>query len=134
VVLRRELRRQQLEGFFAKLPRTEVVLEACGGSHHWGRVLMALGRRVRLIPPRGDTRRRPNQRAELRPHCGCLAVQVEASSRRLARPDTEAEVDGRQATAGRISRQGDERLRQLLVLGATVVVRTVKPGSRHASA
>ena len=37
----------------------------------------------------------------LRPHGGCLAVQVEASSRRLARPDTEAEVDGRQATAGR---------------------------------
>ena len=44
---------------------------------------------------------RPDQRAELRPHGGCLAVQVEASSRRLARPDTEAEVDGRQATAGR---------------------------------
>jgi transposase len=35
---------------------------------------------------------------------------------------------------GRISRQGGERLRQLPVLGATAVVRTVKPGSRHASA
>ena len=35
---------------------------------------------------------------------------------------------------GGISRQGNERLRQLLVLGATAVVRTVKPGSRHASA
>jgi transposase len=51
VLLRRELRRQQLERFFAKLPPMDVVLEACGGSHHWGRVLTALGHRVRLIPP-----------------------------------------------------------------------------------
>jgi transposase len=51
VVLRRELRRQQLEAFFRKQPPTDVVLEACGGSHHWGRVLSALGHQVRLIPP-----------------------------------------------------------------------------------
>jgi len=51
VVLRRELRRQQLEGFFRKVPPTEVVLEACGSSHHWGRLLTALGHRVRLIAP-----------------------------------------------------------------------------------
>lgn len=49
-VLRRELRRAQLEGFFAKLAPVEVALEACGGSHHWGRRLIALGHRVRLIP------------------------------------------------------------------------------------
>jgi transposase len=48
-VLRRELKRHQVEGFFAKLPPTEVVVEACGGSHHWGRKLTALGQR--LIPP-----------------------------------------------------------------------------------
>jgi transposase len=28
-----------------------VALEACGGSHHWGRRLAALGHGVRLIPP-----------------------------------------------------------------------------------
>ena len=50
-VLRRELRRSQVEGFFQKQPATEVVLEACGGSHHWGRRLTALGHRVRLLPP-----------------------------------------------------------------------------------
>lgn len=50
-VLQRELRRAQLAAFFRKLPPTDVVLEACGGSHHWGRVLIALGHRVRLIPP-----------------------------------------------------------------------------------
>ena len=36
-VLRRELKRHQVEPFFRKQPSTEVVLEACGGSHHWGR-------------------------------------------------------------------------------------------------
>ena len=50
-VLRRELRRSQMEVFFGKQEATEVVLEACGGSHHWARVLGRLGHRVRLIPP-----------------------------------------------------------------------------------
>jgi len=49
-VLRRNLRRRELLTFFEKLPPAEVVLEACGGSHHWGRALAALGHRVRLIP------------------------------------------------------------------------------------
>jgi transposase len=51
VVLRRDLKRAQLEPFFRKLAATEVVMEACGGSHHWGRVLSSLGHQVRLIPP-----------------------------------------------------------------------------------
>jgi len=50
-VLRRELKRGQVESFFAKQEVTEVVLEACGGSHHWGRLLSKLGHRVRLVPP-----------------------------------------------------------------------------------
>ncbi len=50
-VLRRELRRGHVEQFFAKLAPTEVVLEACGGSHHWGRLLSGMGHRVKLIPP-----------------------------------------------------------------------------------
>jgi transposase len=49
-VLRRNLRRRDLRAFFEKQPPVEVVLEACGGSHHWGRWLMSLGHRVRLIP------------------------------------------------------------------------------------
>ena len=49
--MRRKFRRGQVEAFFAKLAPTEVVFEACGGSHHWGRVLSGLWHRVRLIPP-----------------------------------------------------------------------------------
>lgn len=37
-MLRRELKRSQVEAFFSKQEATEVVLEACGGSRHWGRV------------------------------------------------------------------------------------------------
>src|SRR5437016_4722552 len=50
-VLRRNLRRGELLRYFERLPPVEVALEACGGSHHWGRALAALGHRVRLIPP-----------------------------------------------------------------------------------
>lgn len=50
-ILRREIRRGQVEEFFAKLNRTEVALEACAGAHHWGRVLGAMGHRIKLIPP-----------------------------------------------------------------------------------
>lgn len=50
-LLRRNVRRRELVGFFAKLPPVEVAIEACGGSHHWGRTLTALGHQVRLIPP-----------------------------------------------------------------------------------
>ncbi|HKJ61540.1 MAG TPA: IS110 family transposase, partial [Hyphomicrobiales bacterium] len=45
-VLRRQLRRGELERFFAALPPTVIGLEACGASHHWARRLMALGHEV----------------------------------------------------------------------------------------
>src|SRR4051812_36382787 len=50
-VLRINLRRAQLIPFFAKLPATEIAMEACGSAHHWTRELTALGHEVRLIPP-----------------------------------------------------------------------------------
>jgi transposase len=50
-VLQRQLRRGEVARFFAKLPPTRVGLEACGASHHWGRVLRGLGHEVVLIPP-----------------------------------------------------------------------------------
>lgn len=50
-ILRRDLKRAAFVTFFAKLPPTEIVLEACGGSHHWARVLTAHGHAVKLIPP-----------------------------------------------------------------------------------
>ncbi len=56
-VLRRNMRRAEMETFFAKLPPTHVALEACGGSHHWGRRLAAMRHTVQLIPPQYVKRR-----------------------------------------------------------------------------
>lgn len=50
-VWRKRLRRGQLLSTLAKLECCEVVLEACGASHHWGRCIRELGHRVRLIAP-----------------------------------------------------------------------------------
>ena len=47
-VLRTNLRRPQIAAFFKKLPRAEIIMEACGSSHHWARELSALGHDVRL--------------------------------------------------------------------------------------
>jgi transposase len=49
-MLRRKLRRRQVLEFFAKLPPTQVGMEACGGSHHWAREIGALGHEVKLLP------------------------------------------------------------------------------------
>jgi transposase len=49
-VLRKKLRRRDFLAFFGQLPPTKVGLEACGGSHHWGRELTALGHEVKLLP------------------------------------------------------------------------------------
>jgi transposase len=50
VVVRKRLKRGQVEKFFAKLAPAMVGMEACGGAHHWGRVLQAMGHEVRLMP------------------------------------------------------------------------------------
>jgi transposase len=51
VVLRRQLRRNAVEKFFAQLPACKVGMEACGSAHHWARVIGQYGHQVRLMPP-----------------------------------------------------------------------------------
>jgi len=51
VVLRRKLRRKDMITFFEKLAPTIIAIEACGGSHHWARLLSSFGHEVRLIAP-----------------------------------------------------------------------------------
>lgn len=48
-VLRKQLRREQMVEFFAKLPPCLVGMEACGSAHYWARVLQVHGHTVRLI-------------------------------------------------------------------------------------
>ena len=51
LVLRRSLKRRQMEKFFAKQPAAVIGMEACGAAHHWARALTKLGHEVRLMPP-----------------------------------------------------------------------------------
>ena len=51
VVVRQQLRRSRVLGFFKKLSSCLVGIEACASSHHWSRELQALGHTVRLMPP-----------------------------------------------------------------------------------
>lgn len=50
VARRLRLNREQFSEYLATRPTAEFVLEACGGAHHWGRMMERLGHRVRLLP------------------------------------------------------------------------------------
>ena len=44
-----QIKRARLLEHFAKSQRCLIAMEACGGAHHWGRELQALGHQVRLM-------------------------------------------------------------------------------------
>src|SRR5262252_6804318 len=50
-VLKKQLKRDQMAAFFAKLPACLIGMEACGSSHHWARKLQGFGHTVRLMAP-----------------------------------------------------------------------------------
>ena len=50
VLIRRKLRREDVEAFFRRLPPCLVSMEACPGAHHWGRLFLSMGHEVRLMP------------------------------------------------------------------------------------
>ncbi|MCP5085441.1 MAG: IS110 family transposase [Rhodobacteraceae bacterium] len=52
VIFRKQLRRSKLLSFISRLPTCTIAMEACSGSHYWGREFEALGHSVRLIPPK----------------------------------------------------------------------------------
>jgi error-prone DNA polymerase len=49
--LKRKLQREEVIPFFEKHERCTVVLEACGGGHHWARMLTQLGHEAKLLAP-----------------------------------------------------------------------------------
>ena len=75
-VIRQQLRRSRVLGFFKKLSPCVVGIEACASSHHWSRELQALGHTVRLMPPayvRPYVKRQKNDAADA--EAICEAVQ-----------------------------------------------------------
>lgn len=51
VLLRKQLKRKDVAGFFANLQPCLIGMEACGSAHYWGRTLSGLGHTVRLMAP-----------------------------------------------------------------------------------
>jgi transposase len=49
-VVRRRLRRDEVEPFFQKLAPCTIGLEACPSSHYWARLIRSFGHEVRLLP------------------------------------------------------------------------------------
>lgn len=75
-VLRKKLRRRDFLKFFEQLPPTKVGLEACGGSHHWGRELMRLGHEPKLLPAqhvKPYVRRNKNDRQDADAVCEAMS-------------------------------------------------------------
>ena len=50
VVVRKQLRRNQVMAFFEALSPCLIGMEACASAHYWARELMKLGHEVRLMP------------------------------------------------------------------------------------
>jgi transposase len=50
-ILKKQLKRDQMAGFFATLPPCLIGMEACGSAHHWARKLLGFGHTVRLMAP-----------------------------------------------------------------------------------
>jgi transposase len=76
VVVRRQLKRRQVVGFFQKLPACLIGIEACASSHHWSRELQALGHTVRLMPPayvKPYVKRQKNDMAHAEAICEAVA-------------------------------------------------------------
>jgi len=51
VLVKKQLRRDQMTTFFVNLPPCLVGMEACGSAHYWARKLQAMGHTVRLMAP-----------------------------------------------------------------------------------
>lgn len=76
VVVAKALRRRDMEPFFSRLPPCLIGLEACGSSHHWGRLLTLMGHKVRLIPPayvKPYVRRQKNDAADAAAICEAVS-------------------------------------------------------------
>jgi len=56
VVLRKQLKRNQVLAFFANLLPCRIGLEACAGAHYWARELIKLGHDARLISHSSSSR------------------------------------------------------------------------------
>ncbi|MCB5205566.1 IS110 family transposase [Neorhizobium sp. T786] len=138
VVLRKSLRRGQMQPFFEKLAPCLIGLEACATAHHWARTLITAGHEVRLIPPsyiKPYLRRQKNDAADAaaiceavtRPSMRFVPVKSEGqqatlmlhSARELLISQRTALINalrGHFAELGIVAPQGARNVRQLIAI------------------
>jgi transposase len=51
VIVKKRVSREKFYEYVSKIEKCIVVMEACGGSHYWGRRFLEIGHEVRLISP-----------------------------------------------------------------------------------
>lgn len=51
VMLKKQLKRDQMASFFVNLPPRLVGMEACGSAHYWAHKLQGFGHTVKLMAP-----------------------------------------------------------------------------------
>lgn len=115
VIVRRQLRRGQVLGFFAGLAPCLVGMEACGSAHYWARELAALGHEVKLMPPsyvKPYVRRQKNDAAD----AAAICEAVRRPSMRFV------PVKGAEAQAVLVL----HRTRSLLVKSRTMLVNALR--------
>lgn len=66
ILERKRLRRKQMAAYFSEQPAATVVMEACGSSHHWGRVMRDLGHQVELLPAQHVSKCRIGEKTDRR--------------------------------------------------------------------
>ncbi len=65
------LSREQFHAFVVNHPHARFVLEACGGAHHWARVMEQCGHEVRMLPVQYI---KPYRRRNKTDRADCLAM------------------------------------------------------------
>jgi transposase len=80
---RRRLSRTALTRFFATRPPADVLLEACGSAHHWGRELQRLGHTVALLPASAVARYRDGNKTDRADAKALLEAARNAKIRRV---------------------------------------------------
>ncbi len=80
VIRRERLSRSHFGLFVETLPTCRIVMEACGGAHHWARRFQAVGHQVVLLPGQYV---RPYRRRNKTDRADCLALLEAAKNREI---------------------------------------------------
>jgi transposase len=114
LMLQRRVRRSQLLKVMAQLPPCKVVMEACGGAHHWGRELRRFGHEPRLISAqyvKAFCRRQKNDRRD--------AEAIACAGRQPGIPQVAVTSEEQQAVLGL------HRIRERLIRDRTALTNQV---------